>query len=578
MKKLIILIISIVLFSLCENLFALDMDTHRLINLSVANSTMNGYSLDQYLRNQLSFKQGVGEIFNSHRVDVWLRDGGAYEDAPPGHTIPYRRSRNHFHNPQLPLDQAGYSGLGSFCLVGHCPASAILWALGPQNSDTALGFELNPGGDWSWNEVRSFYRSALTSTATTSRDTNFSNTFRGLGHLMHLVQDMSVPEHTRNDGHAAYAYEEWVRDTPSNNDVQRQAVWTNALANPLFIDLVALGQQSTFGAERAPITNLFDTNQYDGTNPQATLNQNIGLAEYTNANFFSPDTIFSTNYPNPARANTNAQLVESQAEDGVIDRTRYVHLNGQSYKLAAYTYFTANQLLSDQPEGWKYNLDDAVYKDYTALLIPRAVGYSAGLLNYFFRGTLEISAPSTYVYSVVDGSVTPQRFTAIKAKVLNTTQNEAIGNGSLQAVARYKIVPNYAPDLSTYPPDGAIMTGLTYSYSVSASQPVSSLSSSIPAEFNFDFIGSPIPAGITDLTLQVVFKGTLGNEIDTAVAVGMKDLMEPTHLSFWNLTDMFSLAIDENGYDLYTLARLISEINKTDFPELFAALDINANC
>jgi hypothetical protein len=139
-------------------------------------------------------------------------------------------------------------------------------------------------------------------------------------------------------------------------------------------------------------------------------------------------------------------------------------------------------------------------------------------------------------------------------------------------------VPNYAPDLSTYPPDGAIMTGLTYSYSVSASQPVSSLSSSIPAEFNFDFIGSPIPAGITDLTLQVVFKGTLGNEIDTAVAVGMKDLMEPTHLSFWNLTDMFSLAIDENGYDLYTLARLISEINKTDFPELFAALDINANC
>jgi hypothetical protein len=208
---------------------------------------------------------------------------------------------------------------------------------------------------------------------------------------MHLVQDMSVPEHTRNDGHAAYAYEEWVRDSPSSNDAQRQAVWTNALSNPQFIDPAALGQQSAFGIGRAPITNLFDMNHYDGTNPQVTLDHNIGLSEYTNANFVSPDTIFSSTFPNPARANTNAQVVEIQAEDGVTDHPYYVFLNGQNYKLAAYSYFANNQLPFNIPEGWKYNLDDNVYEDYATLLLPRAVGYSAALLNYFFRGQINLA-------------------------------------------------------------------------------------------------------------------------------------------------------------------------------------------
>ena len=95
-----------------------------------------------------------------------------------------------------------------------------------------------------------------------------------------------------------------------------------------------------------------------------------------------------------------------------------------------------------------------------------------------------------------------------------------------------------------------------YSYSVSASQPVTSLSFTIPSEFTFDFGQSPIPAGITDLTLQVVFKGTLGNETDNAIAVGMKDLSEPTHMVFWNLSDRFSYGttcVDLPGYLCYKL-------------------------
>jgi hypothetical protein len=205
-------------------------------------------------------------------------------------------------------------------------------------------------------------------------------------------------------------------------------------------------------------------------------------------------------------------------------------------------------------------LDNNVHNTYAEELIPRAVGYSAGLLDYFFRGTLEITPPDQVAYSVTDGSVTPyndngnlhQQFTNIKAKISNTTPNEDIQNGTIRAVVKYKIIPNYMYDLSNYPPVVSTednvqnnMRDVAYTYSVSNEKTLSqsqidSLNLSESVEFSFDFT-QPIPAGITNLSLQIIFKGTLGNETDIAIAVGMKDLLEPTHQVIWNSRDMFNL-------------------------------------
>ena len=229
--------------------------------------------------------------------------------------------------------------------------------------------------------------------------------------------------------------------------------------------------------------------------------------------------------------------------------------------------------------------DEKCHEDYAALLIPRAVGYSAALLDYFFRGVLEITAPDSYVYSIIDGGITPQEFTKIKAKVRNATSNEEIQgcdsakkNCILQAVARYKKIPDYSADLSKYPPDGKVMQGVEFSYSISAPIIITSLSSTTFTEFTFDFSGSPIPAGITDLYLQVVFKGTLGKEENIAVAVGMKDLMEPTHNVFWNLTDMFSLNY-QDSYHLYTATQIegdssLATLVDHDHDGIFNEIDI----
>jgi hypothetical protein len=392
---------------------------------------------------------------------------------------------------------------------------------------------------------------------------------------------MSVPEHARNDGHYADAYEEWVRASPASENPQWRAILTNALAKPIFFNATALAQPSVFGTQAPiPIANLFDTNQYNGTNPAVTLNQSIGLAEYTNANFVSPDTIFK-NYSYPSK-NTSVIIEDRNIPDVLIpgnyvQRKYYIKAadgetnNGLGYRLAGVDYFwfyreNNNQLHPDIQSIPP--MDDYVYEDYAKLLLPRAVGYSAGLLNYFFRGTLEISPPDQNVYAITDGSQTPytdtyghqhQEFTKLKAKVRNTTPNETAGAGTLQAVAKYKMRKDYQPDLSADPTDEHPEWGVSeddFSYSVSAPITIASLDASQSVEYAFDFSANPIPAGVTDLYLQVVFRGTIGNEADNAIAVGLKDLAEPAHQVFWNLSDQFSLGSEVTStmvyYHLYT--------------------------
>ena len=52
----------------------------------------------------------------------------------------------------------------------------------------------------------------------------------------------------------------------------------------------------------SPVSGLFDTNTVDPANPEILFANNIGLAEYTNTNFFSQDTIFT--YPHPSKEET----------------------------------------------------------------------------------------------------------------------------------------------------------------------------------------------------------------------------------------------------------------------------------
>ncbi|MEM2936475.1 MAG: hypothetical protein QW231_04780 [Candidatus Bathyarchaeia archaeon] len=160
---------------------------------------------------------------------------------------------------------------------------------------------------------------------------------------------------------------------------------------------------------RVPIARIVDTDLYEGTNPDETASRGIGLAEYSNANFLSEDTPFQS-YPYPAWSSVDIE--EREVEDPLIPGQRiwrqyYRKMrDGESnrvgdevrgYLLAGVSFlrdFVLEQVpsfLSEYPNYEMPVLDSEVYRDYAQLLIPRAVGYSAGLLKYFFRGELDFS-------------------------------------------------------------------------------------------------------------------------------------------------------------------------------------------
>ena len=241
-----------------------EIATHRdLVRVAGARSIA-----DQLLRDDLGLDGGLRTTIRGKALEDCLIDGGAEEDDFP-------RFLNHFHNP-LASDwsQAGLGGA-----VGQ---SAILWAQNPSQSAPS----------WSWQDARRLYLDALTKSASTDRDKGLAATFEALGRQMHLIQDAASPGHARNDPHILYNYETLIenlrvveavtfagwRDSPPDTPGVPDVGWRALDSNPLAPVAVA---------------RLVDTDRYVGTNPAVTTETLIGLSEYTNANFFSEDRIFS---------------------------------------------------------------------------------------------------------------------------------------------------------------------------------------------------------------------------------------------------------------------------------------------
>jgi len=500
-------------FSTC---YALETDTHRDMNRYIARKPLNGFSLDTYLKN-LGIQNGINEVFNSKRVYTWLGEGGIREDAPDWYSLLPRRAVNHFHNPLSDISEAGFHGFfGGTMLHGD---SSIVWSQKP------LG-EQSPGGCYSWEDVQNYFFKALTATDKASRDNYFAETFRGLGQLMHLVEDLSVPEHTRDDGHVFKAYEGWVKD----NVIFNPEIKVNgASVNPFYYDISSLTQGSPFPEAGDPVARLFDSQAYDGSNPNDTLRPDIGLSEYTNANFVSPDTIFSAGLTYPANISTCVKVQDLDIPDplnpgNTVLRPYYMKIgNGDSgYRLAGVDYFRVYRIsqIGEYDKIDEYSIppmDERVFEDYAKKLIPRAVGYGAALMDYFFQGGLKVySVPifygnDVYAYGL---NITNNSHTG-GANSINTAQN-ATNSMSLTEPGRtlsngkFSIVVRYTPEGGN--PDGSddIFVGSTGVDS-------GTLHYGENANFQFTLHESVPIENFKSAKCVLVFRGMLGNEENAVI-------------------------------------------------------------
>ena len=368
------LCLRLILFLLPISAEAYEVSTHRAM---VAASAPRS-NVDALLRDDLGFPEGLATSVRGQALANWLTDGGTDEDNFP-------RFLNHFHNPLA--SNWSEAGLG-----GSVGQSAILWAQNPAQSAPS----------WSWRDVRQAYLNALTKSTSSDRDKGLATTFEGLGRQMHLVQDAASPAHTRNDPHILFNYESAI-DGLRLREASTFASWRDGA--PDTTGAPDPGWQSLDGNPLAPIAiaRLVDADRYTGANPGVTMGALIGLSEYTNANFFSEDRIFTENdvspqsrFPFPKRSSVVEQDVDVQVGGATVKRRYLVKIadGAIGYRLATVGFLREYHRRFGLDLGRfreTPSLDEAVYRDYAERLVPRAVTYSTALLDYFFRGRLFVS-------------------------------------------------------------------------------------------------------------------------------------------------------------------------------------------
>ena len=175
-----------------------------------------------------------------------------------------------------------------------------------------------------------------------------------LGHILHLIADTTVPDHTRNDPHPPFAdaifhqaspYEKWAGQFNKENIGDKGAININVL-RPY---------------------NLASLDEYF-----------INTASYSNNNFFSKDTIKDNTYEKPAIASE----IKKTLTNGLIYNFG-IDAKGMYLAVIAGTF--------DKHSGEiikSYSLvdpDSLVLGDYWTRLSQKAVENGAGVISLFFR-------------------------------------------------------------------------------------------------------------------------------------------------------------------------------------------------
>lgn len=475
----------------------------------------------------------------------------------------------HFYDPvnDRPLDLGGDGA----ALIVKSPD----WALEDTQSFSTQ--------ESSYSDARNQMYEAITGATEVARRKSFGSMFQAIGHVIHHLQDMAQPQHVRNDPHCdkwickklyprVYApsqYEKYT-DLASPNDPLRQI--------RINLPFRESGSSAVYpGANPADIVFKKPRDFWRTTAPGSSIDSGKGIAEYTNRNFFSAATTFTPyNAPHPGTvsdwyAPTDTldiqQLLSGTPLRGTIrffGRPVTDALTGQSdtnpraLSDALLDADLAEVYSTTGTGGYLvFALNRFTFDTAHRYLIPRAVAYSAGLINYFFRGQLDIRQPDEGAYAILDHAVDNQRdvsgFRKLKVKLKNATPGgtDSVGNsivepipegstGSFIAVVKFHRNNCYQPDLSgEYGSPGMDWHACRSPIEeivTSAPVPVRAGINESLQPYLFDFAPRVVPVNATDVFLQIVYRGQLGEETD-AVIVATKDISEPTYNYLFNTWD-----------------------------------------
>jgi hypothetical protein len=458
-------------------------------------------NLDNFLKTVLSFEfsDGINQSLEGKLITRHIQDGALLEDSI-GLGL---RVKNHFHNPKLSWDQAGLRPPGSSIPIGY---SSIVWSQLQNQGDL---------GNKSWHQARDAYFTALTSTSQSERKKWYATTFRLLGHAIHHVQDAAVPSHTRNDAHFSlfgignkdlfHSFAERPEILALINTISPSPIDASFLSN----------RPSADSRYPIPISRFIDTTAGDIAALALGNGTSIGIAEYSNANFFSDDTIFPETFAYPGLSNLLISTPELDPQTGTKKTYLFFKpgFGERNYRLAqasSLRNITGTNVATD------IGLDYKVFTDYAYKLFPRAIGYSAGLIDYFFRAQVDTADPPLG-YVLVPWEARPSSIDVQGVKVIGDGQQT--GNGTIQMVLLHENSFRGLRNPPTSPgPKPLVVVSNEVPFTISSQGQT----------VTFPFAALPWPTEVIPALCCygngymgiIVYRGTLGQETNTAVVAG----------------------------------------------------------
>jgi hypothetical protein len=504
--------------------------------------------------------------FNKLTLDQLMRYGACYED---NEAVGAYRSLGHFYNPQSAgIGLSGQPNSPDWALAGAGASSGGVVATGPNH--------------FSYADARTAFYRAVTLPAKADRNINWGLTFQSLGHVVHHLQDMAQPQHVRNDDHCDKPLcAAQLKYAPSG--------YEKALASDRFVDVIQqLAQTAT-----TPILFGLPREFWNATGTDSIINYaspTQGIAAYTGTNYVSSGRDFAyqktgastgQNNPNPllalpiptaaATETANIGALTGYSNANAPERLRlvcpdlakclvkfYGSTNQPNTRKSAASIFGSDFEISSTTVTGNENRFTQNFYTYAAAatdLVPKATEYSAGLINYFFRGEMAVRLPVEGVYGLIDGGDPASNcrdtcgFKKLKARLKNTTAAingvpQDFAGGTLTAIVKYSRNSCYSAD---YAGDPGALFPYNPSCFVTGSEAVEEqvMADAIPAPFNLASgsevaltltFSTPIPVNAWNVKLQFVYRGPLGLEPD-GVAVHTHALSAPTPLRYTNEYD-----------------------------------------
>ncbi|HEY4474793.1 MAG TPA: lamin tail domain-containing protein [Candidatus Paceibacterota bacterium] len=269
---------------------------------------------------------GIVDFYNlnfpqklSNQDKNWIIRGSIDEDQG-------MRPMNHFYDPVHDIGVAGFSTSKQWAMSSGAQSNLAM----SNNSIAQSAGVIKSLDDFSYQRAMADYAQG-----------DRQRAMIGFGHLLHLLEDVGVPDHTRNDPHPPVG----TLGSPYEHEM---AKW-----NPANFNIVEKLKKE--GLKPVMLANLGD--YFDK------------IAKYSNGNFFSKDTINDSNYTEPVAD----FWVYKKNEKGAEDLMGYKKDKNGNYVLVKNIVETSEPTISDRD----------ILDGYWDRLSKEVVLNSAGALNLF---------------------------------------------------------------------------------------------------------------------------------------------------------------------------------------------------